>query len=142
MKRYAICKIIGDGQEPETAYRPAIHDIIDPRSGLRAFAYVTAIASNPDGTPVHDWCIVLASGKNFALAAGNPDIDLLPDYPLDVKVSAMATPTKTAAFGRLMARSIDVSDLSSADGYRDLIRALGRKQDAAFHEDAFDIADD
>lgn len=141
MKRYYVCKIIGDGIEPETAFRPAIHDIIDPQSGLRAFDYSAAIATDAQGQPVSNWCLVIAAGRDHRLVANHPDIDALPEYPLDAKISAMHTPTKNQAMAKLQARGINVAKFANADGYRDLIRSIGREHDENFHEDKFDVSD-
>jgi len=139
MKRYYVCDIIGDGQSPETAYRPAIADIVDPQTHLRAFEISVESKVNPDGTPALPWCLVIAAGQNHALADGVQGIDGLPDYPLDVRLSAMHTPTKLAAFARLSARGVDTTSLSNADGYRDVVRTLGRLHNSIFDEDAFDV---
>lgn len=141
MKRYYVCKIIGDGIEPETAFRPAIHDIIDPSTGMRAFDYSAAIVTDENGQPVSDWCLVIAAGRDHKLAANNPDIDQLPDYPLDAKIAAMHTPAKNQAMARLQSRGINTGKFANADGYRDLIRGLGKEHDANFSEDSFDVSD-
>lgn len=141
MKRYYVCKIIGDGQSIATAYRPAINDIVDPATGLKAFITSAIIQTDANGQPVLPWCLVIASGQRHALAAAHPDIDPLPDYPLDVKVSAMNTLTRNRALQKMQARGIDVSDLSQADGFRDMIRSLGRKHEPTFSEDDFDVQD-
>lgn len=141
MKRYYVCKVIGDGLEPETAFRPAIADIVDPKTGQPAFSYSVVIGNDAAGRPTKDWCLVLAAGKDHRLVAGSPDIDALPDYPLDAKMSAMHAPTRSAAVAKLQARGIDTSRFANADGYRELVRALGQDQDPSFHEDKFDVSD-
>lgn len=137
MKRYYVCKVIGDGSY-ESPYRAAIADVVDPSTHLLAFTIAATIKSNPDGTPALPWCLVIAAGKNHALVNSNADIDPLPDYPLDVKLSAMNTATKLAAFNKMAARGINTNALSNADGYRDLIRGLGQQHEASFSEDNFD----
>jgi hypothetical protein len=141
MKRYAVCKVIGDGQAPETAFRAAIEDVIDPTTGAKAFSTSTVLASNPDGTPKYPWCLVVATGRRFDLAQTNPDIDLMPDLPLDVKISAMQTATKAAMTSKMQARGIDTSLVGNSDGYRDVIRALGQLHAPSFNENAFDVSE-
>lgn len=141
-KAYYVCKIIGDGQSPETAFRPAIQDVIDPKTHLKAFNTSHVIAINPaTGQPVKPWCLVIAAGPDHSLVRNHPDIDAMPDYGLDVKISSMHTPTKNGMTAKLNARGIDTSALGNADGYRDLIRGLGRQHDAAFDEKAFDVSE-
>lgn len=135
MKRYYVCKMI---EQPEGEFYPAIHVVVDPQTGLRAFTYTAAVPELPQGAS----CLVLAAGKDHRLAANVQGIDPLPDYALDVKVSSMHVPTKMAALARLQAHGVNVSALSNADGYRDLIRATGRTFDPGFHEDKFDVSDD
>lgn len=146
MKRYAVCKIIGDGLTPETAFRPAISDVTDPQTGFAAYNITSIIGNYPAGhpqagQPTHDWCLVLASGDDFKLVEGNADIDLLPEVDLDVKVSAMHVPTKVEMGEKLVARGIDTSFVGNADGFREVIRQLGELQDATFDEKKFDVAE-
>lgn len=137
MSRFCVCKVIGDGLSPETAFRPAIDDVIDPVTGFRAFNTSVTLAVDPKtGQPLNDWCLVHAAG-NFKLVADNADIDLLPDVALDVKVSEM--PTKLEMGSKLQAREIDTAFISNADGFRDVIRDLGKLHDANFDEKNFDV---
>lgn len=142
MKRYCICKIIGDGQNTETAFRPAIVDVVDPITGFQAFNVSSVIATDPQtGHPIESWCLVIAAGDNFKLVADNVDVDLLPEVDLDVKVSAIHTPTKLEMGTKLQARGIDTSFVGNADGYRDVIKHLGKLQSPDFDEKSFDIAE-
>lgn len=138
MKRYYVCRVLGDGTY-SNPYRPAIADTIDPKTGIKAFAMALVMATNQDGSPKLPRCLVIAAGQDHALVRNHADIDALPDYPLDVKVSAMNAATKAAAFARLQARGIDVSNLGQADGFRDFIRELGRQHEPTFSEDSFDV---
>jgi len=141
MKRYYVCKIIGDGSY-ESPYRAAIADIVDQKTKLRAFTFAATIKSDPaTGKPVLPWCLVIAAGADHSLVQGNPDIDPMPDFPLDAKLAAMDTDTKIATLDKLSARTIDTTTLSNADGYRDLIRSLGQKHVATFDENKFDVVD-
>lgn len=141
MKRYCVCKIIGDGVTPETARRAAIDDVLDPDTGLRAFNFTTLPWKTTNGLPDLDWCLVIAAGKDFKLLDGNADVDVLPDYPLDVKVGSMDTETKGEAFAKLGDRGIDVSALGNLDGYRKVIRSLGKEHNVNFNENAFDVSE-
>lgn len=141
MKRYYVCNIIGSGSSTFDAHRPAIADIVDPATFLKAFNYTDVFAINADGSLKFPWCLVIASGANQTLATGDPDIDQMPDYSLDVKISAMDVPTKAAILAKLAARGIDTTSLSNSDSYRALIQLLGQIHVPTFSADSFDVAD-
>lgn len=141
MKRYAVCKIIGDGLTPETAYRPAVADILDPQTGMRAFNVAQVMASNPDGTPKRPWALVVIAGPRMDLIANNQDVDLLPDVPLDLKIGSMQSVTKLKMAQALTARGIDMSGLGNIDGVRDLVRMIGQLHEQTFNEAGFDVSE-
>jgi hypothetical protein len=103
--------------------------------------HVAVIPSNPDGSPKFTWALVLVNVANHLPILARADIDALPDFPKDAKVGAMHQATKLAMRARLVARQINPDTLDNADGYREVLRGIGRKLDGAFHEDNFDIAD-
>jgi hypothetical protein len=142
MKRYYICDIIGDGIEPETAFRAAIADILKPGTQDKAFNITTIISTDPvTGHPLLPWCLVIASGQDHSLAIGKPKIDDLPDFPLDAKIGALQTATKNRMKANINARGLDASFVDNADGFRDVIREIGRKHFHDFNENAFDVAE-
>lgn len=142
MKKYYICKIIGDGLTPETSFRPAIEDVLDPVTGMRAFSTANVIATDPvTGVPIKPWALVIATGQKHGLVANHPDIDPLPDYPFDAKLSAMHVPTKNQMVVKMQIRGIDTSFVGNADGYRDVIRSIGRLHVLDFDENNFDVAE-
>lgn len=143
MKRYYVCKVYGNGDldAPNTpttgAYRPALADIIDPATGMKAFGFTAQISPGQ-----HPWCLVIAGGNKHGLVNNHPDIDPLPAYAMDVRLSAMHTPTKVMMMNKLSARGIDTGQFANADGFRDIVRALGKAHGAAFNEDDFDTTDE
>lgn len=148
MKRYAVCKIYGNGDDPPQPwtpttgpFRPAIYDIKD--NGLQAFSVSVEMppADPQTGIPQGDWCLVVATGKDFRAADQHADIDLLPDFPLSGKLAAVGVVARNRAMNKLTSRGINVSQLSLADGYGEMIRALGQKLRADFHEHSFDVAE-
>lgn len=135
-KRYYIARVV---QDPTGAYGSAVANVVDPGTGMLAFATTSKIATDPNtGLPLHDWCLTIAAGPNHGVVAGNPDIDALPAYPLDARVSAMHTPTRNAMAARMQARGIDPAFIGLADGFRDVLDHLGRIHDPAFTVDDFD----
>lgn len=138
-KRFYVCRIIGDGTPfgGSGPYRAAIEDVVDPQTGFQAFSLNTIISSDPNtGEPLLPWCLVIADGARHSLVNGNPDIDPLPVFALDAKVSSMHTPTRNAMGAAMQARGINTAFVGTADGYRDVINGLGR-----LHNPTFDVAD-
>jgi|SRR5687768_844253 len=137
-KRYYICDIIGDGSDgmmtPTTGpFRPAIADL--------GVAWVGTIPSDPStGRPLFNWTLVLVNTENHARLMGINGIDSLPDFPLDGKVSAINNVTKTNMINMLNRRGLSTDFVTGSDGYRDIIRELGKKLSAAFDENNFDIS--
>jgi hypothetical protein len=73
------CAIIGDGLTPETAFRPAIADVIDPvLSSVKAFpawSVVGDVPTDQKGVPTSLTCIVeVQDDTNALLVVNNPNI--------------------------------------------------------------------
>lgn len=140
MKRYYICDIYGNGDidvpnSPTTGpYRPAVADL--------GVSWVGAIPTGPDGRPTKTWALVLVASRDHAVVRNAPGVDSLPDFPLDGKVSSINTVTKNAMLARLTARGISRTFIDSTDGYREVIRGIGRQLEPDFDENKFDIADE
>lgn len=147
MKRYYICDIIGTGTEMDP-YRPAIsREIEAARVTNPTFdaSYSVVIPTHPEGHPQaghpkFPHALAIVEANNHAIFSGKQDIDSLPDVALDSKVSSMHTPTKNAMIARLNARGLRGADVDNADGYREVIRGIGKALDPAFHEDSFDAS--
>lgn len=139
MKRYYICDIYGNGDidgdgTPQTGpYRPAVADL--------GVAWVGAIPTGPDGRPLYAWALVLVASNDHAKLRNAAGVDPLPDFPLDGKVSSINTATKNAMLARMTARNINRSFVDNTDGYREVIRGIGRQLEPSFDENKFDIAD-
>lgn len=131
MKRYYLSPIIGDGSESDS-FRPKIADY--------GVSWVGVIPSDPvTGRPLHEFALVLVEAVNHAAILADTTIDALPDFPLDGKVSAINTATKNRMISTLERRGIDTSFVSNADGYRDMIRGIGKGLDLNFDENHFDV---
>lgn len=132
-KRYYISKIIGTGDETDP-FRPKVADY--------GVAWVGSIESDPiTGRPLHVDCVVLVSTANHAVLKGDPDIDAMPDFPLDGKMSAVTAGIKNGMFDALTARGFDVSGLGQTDGYRDVLQQIGLQRSPVFNIDNFDVAE-
>lgn len=132
-KRYYISPIIGDGSE-NNPYRPKVAD--------HGVAWSGAIPSGPDGKPTSSWALVIVAAKNHAAIIADKDIDDLPEFPLDGKVSAIQTQTKNAMKSKMEKRGISTAFVDGTDGYREVIRGIGRQLEPTFDENNFDVAEE
>lgn len=73
-----LCKIVGDGKSTETAFRPAIEDVLVPILGTKAFPtwrIVGEIPVDKNGFPTITQVVIeVADNAKAALVIGNPDI--------------------------------------------------------------------
>lgn len=130
MKRYYISPIIGDGSI-DNPYRPKVAD--------HGVAWSGIIQTDVEGKPLHPWALIVVSANNHASLLADKNIDALPDFPLDGKVGSIKTSTKTKMKNVMAARGIATSIAENADGYRDVIRGIGRVLQADFDENSFDV---
>lgn len=137
-KRYYLCNIIGDGTDSMPtattgAFRPSIADL--------GVSWVGTIPSDPiTGRPLYSWALVLVNTDNHARVIETPGVDALPDFPLDGKVNAINNVTRTKMDAALNRRGINPAFVSNSDGYRDVIRGIGKTLEASFDENNFDVA--
>src|SRR5512143_3876710 len=110
MKRYYLCKILGDGTE-NNPFRPAV--------AAHKCNWTAAIPTGEDGKPLFPNCLALVAAVDHADILADKDCDGLPDYPLDAKMSAMHGPTKTALIAQANARGVAINP-DAADGYREV----------------------
>lgn len=132
-KRYYISPIVGDGSI-DNPYRPKVAD--------HGVAWSGAIPTGPDGKPLKPWALVIVAAKNHAALIADPDIDDLPDFPLDGKVSSVHTATKNAMKAKMEKRGIATGFVDGTDGYREVIRGIGKLLDPTFDENNFDVAEE
>lgn len=132
MKRYYISKIVGDGTWGN-AFRPKVADY--------GVDWAADIISDETGRPLHAEALVIVATNNPAQLRNDPDIDPMPDFPMDGKVSAIQQKVKTDMFAKLTARGFNVSGLDNADGYRDVLQAIGQQRSANFNIDSLDVAE-
>jgi hypothetical protein len=98
------------------------------------------IGIGSDGLPLQSWALVILSAADLAPIRADSRVFLMPDLSLDTKVSAMDGSVKAAMLAEFTRRGITTGIVSTADGYRSLIEALGLMHSAAFDVDAFDVA--
>jgi hypothetical protein len=119
-------------------------EIIDGDDGrevrLKASQYGRVLAANvplaQDGSLIDSWALCVVEADDHVGLVKDPDIIVLPVYALDAKVSAMHTATRTALVNRLKARGIPTDFIGNADGFREVIRTIGRLHNPGFDEDS------
>lgn len=131
-KQYYICDIIGTGDETDP-YRPVVADL--------GVAWTGAIPTGPDGRPTKTWALVLVAAANHAAVRAHKGVNSLPDFPLDGKVSAINVATKAAMAAAFTKRGIPTNIIDGKDGYREVIREIGKRLEPQFDENNFDISD-
>ena len=71
-----LCQIIGDGKTPETAFRPALADVLQPVLGTPAFPswnVIEEVVTDASGKPISPTCkIRVADNTHAALLISNP----------------------------------------------------------------------
>lgn len=137
-KRFYVSKIRGDGSE-DNPFRPAVADYGVNWTG----SIVTDDDENSPtyGKPLYDTCLVIVATSNHARLRLDPDIDSLPEFPLDGKVSSINTVTKNAMIAALRRRGFITADVGNTDGFRELVQSIGRQRDPKFNVDNFDVSE-
>lgn len=131
-KRYYLCDIIGNGSE-ENSYR-----VIVANHGV---AYVAVIPSDQyTGLPLHNWALTrVAAGSHVNI---RNICDPLPDYPMDGKVNGIHNATRSKMKTDIQNRTGQSSAwVDGVDGYREVIRGLGKFLEPTFDENNFDVAE-
>lgn len=132
MKRYYISDIIND---PDLGW-------CVPSMLLAGTRTKAEIPVGPDGQPTSTWALCHVAAKDHAVLRSDKRIDPLPDFPMDGKVSAVNEQTRSAMKAALNRRGLPAAAIvDGKDGYREVIRAVGRALNPAFSEDSFDVAD-
>ena len=124
-KRYYLSRVIGSGTTD------------DPRRAAIEDYGITYVAEVGDA----DWALCLVASRNHLQFRNDPNIDPLPDYPLDAKINSMHDPTRAGMWRALERFGVNFNDLGSISGYREVIRRCGQTLNPSFSEDRFDVAD-
>ena len=130
-KRYYLSAIIGTGTDGDPI-RPAVADY-----------GVNFVAEYPPqdmttGKYSRMECLVLVDAPNHTEIIKDTRASVMPDFPLDGKLSAMRSQTLTAMNTAATNRGYSVT-WGSADAYRDVVRSLGKQLNPNFSEDNFDV---
>jgi len=131
MKRYYLSPIIGDGSSFD-AYRPKLAEY--------GVSHVALIPSDAAGHPTATWALCLVDAPNHAALIADPALRVLPDFPLDGRLTALSPSGRTAAEAAVTHFGIATDTLDFSNGYRELIRSIGRRLIPSFNENNFDVA--
>lgn len=125
-KRYYLSRIIGDGSSPDNAKRPAVADM-----------GVNWVGEIKEGA---EWALVLVNTVDHRPLHRSADVFPLADTPLDIKLNAIQTSEVNRMTAGVQARGFAVTT-SNSDGFRDLLRGIGRQLNPNFDENNFDVSE-
>lgn len=138
MKRYYLSKIkqvdIGFG----LVWRHRLQEIpnIEWLGGQVDFDPQTSLPKSPA-------LLVLVAAVDHAALKNDPELIPLPQVAHDMKVSSIHTATKLKCKADIVALGFTESEVdaawNNADGFRDVLTHFGRKHNATFDPDAFDL---
>lgn len=131
MKRYYVCRVVGDGTE-NNPYRPKVANY--------PVNWVGILGSNPDGTPKKAWALVLVNAVDHTALLADNQIKAIPDLSLDATWGTLSTPQRNAAKNAIEAEGIDLSWVNNQTTIRKILRYLGQEQESGFNENKFDVA--
>ena len=140
MKRYYVCPVVEHEVEPGLiGYRLAIQDYPDTPFEGGEIPLDMDPSSPTYGKPLHKFGLVLVNSRYHGKFINNPKMYPLPMVDLDIKVSSIHTATKNKMIADLQSLGVDTSFIGNADGYRDVIRGIGRIINPNFNENDFDV---
>ena len=143
MKRYALAKIMQiDDPNTGPVWKHKLQlsgNVWFEDGGIEMDTSVTP------AVPKHPASLVLIGSKDHVKLRTDPDLVLLPHVVPDMKISAIHTPTRLAAIAAIKGLGFSEQEVdtvfSGADGFRDVLNHFGRKNNATFDVDNFDLDD-
>ena len=123
MKRYYICRKVGDGTEAN----PIRAKVMD-----YAYASSTAIYSG-----AKNWCLAIVAAADHTEIAADADCYQIPDLSLDAKLSTLPTTIRSKLLQKLTDAGLPVS-VTTNDTVRTLLRQIAGNIVPAWSEDRFD----
>lgn len=118
---FAIAKIIGDGQTPETAYTVNVLG-----SGY------SAIIPSIDGRPKFGWALVKLENPDIATGTG---LYKFPNITTTTAVKDIPSKVKTEILAKLNSLGVDTSWITSRTTLRDIIVKIASHCDAKINRD-------
>lgn len=127
--RYLLCAIVGDGLTPETSFRSAAKAKTNPATGGPAYTVRDFLPpAGPDGQPTRPVCLALATGDDWTLIEGDPDIDDLTEPAVKaVRIGALPAARRAAALSRATARGLDVSAYDGETQVATMVEGIGKQ---------------
>lgn len=142
-KEIYLCKILGDGQSPTTAYRVALTDVHDPAdpNGPHPFRIQSVIGNDPNtGAPLYPWALCIAESNRHSLTRNNADIDAMPQPALRaVALSSISLSVRAQMFSAIVGRGLDLSNFNLASSYDELLAHMIQLHQPNFPIEDFDV---
>lgn len=129
-KRYYLAPIVGTGTDADP-YRAATAD-------YNAACTIVPPPTGPDGRPLALWTLAIVGTVDHSALLADATLGPLPDGALDGAIAALSRAARRQLDDALA--KFGLADLSPqpGDGYRDLLRAIGRRHQPGFDENRFD----
>lgn len=132
MRRYYVCRLV-EVNDPEFGVTmvPRLAQIAPPEGASRSFVYdaqragfAICVVTHPHGLP----------------AIVDPDVETMPDFPLDAKLNAMQQATRDRMIARCQAFGVSTAHATQSDGFRDFLQGVGAQVSPDFRLDGFGVA--
>lgn len=125
VKRYYLSNVVGTGTLDDP-FRLAIED------NLGAAAYVAVIS------PDNKWGLAYVASADHTRFLNDTRNDGFPAVSLDTLMASVGVGAKNTLQSALTKRGIAIGSLAGFNSVRDCLRAIGRKAEPSFNENAFD----
>lgn len=130
MRRYYLSKVVGSGTRQDM--RRAKAD--DLASGGNCVAVI------PAGAVAGDWCLVLVDCRDHTALLADTDVKDFPDLTLDAQLNTISATLRNRLLTALQAAGVSTTGITNTTAFRAVVRRAGQHFDAAFTENAFDVA--
>ncbi len=134
-KRFVLARVISafDPNEGAVVNRHAVQ--LHPDVAYEG----NEIPTDDTGTPTVPWILVLVGSQNIAALSADPDIRVMPDISLDARLIMLEPAALTAMQSALTEAGFAITIRPTVDSMREIMDAAGKRANAAFNVDAFDI---
>lgn len=133
MKRYYLSRVVGTGATRADMLRAKADDLAGAAGG-------NCSATIPSGAVAGDWCLAVVDCRDHTALLADPDCRDFPDLTLDALLTTISATLRNRLLTALQAAGIDTTGITSTTAFRVVVRRAGQKFDAAFTENAFDVA--
>lgn len=134
MARWFVSRIVGTGTDTDP-FRAKVQRL----PGVTAC--VAQIPSDPlTGGPLRQWALCHVEATDYAAVAADPDVFALPNIAKDQLLGSLTLAQRTAIRNRMQSAFGLDPDVSVNRPFRALLREIGQRDEAHFHEDNFGVS--